>query len=253
MVLGFINKLFDFLFGPLLKLSPLLTVLVISFVISLLTVLIYKWTTNQQLMKQLKEELKAFQQKIRQLKDHPEEALEVQKKMMETNMRYMRHSFKPMLFTFLPIILLFGWMNAHLAYEPIKPGQEFSVALNFAKGTRGSLNVSLPEGLTLLENKTVELESDTTILRMKAEKEGRYLLEFDIEGKSYTKELLVSTQRVYAKPIESYRTLPLKSIRIGNPPAKLLNLGFVRLGWLWTYILFSITFSILLRKALRVY
>ena len=114
-----------------------LTLLILVFIITMVITLIYKYTTNQSLMKDLKGELKELQKEVKQLKSKPAEAMKVQKKMMQTNSKYMMHSFKPMLFTFLPIIIFFGWMSSHLGYYPIMPDQEFSITINFNEETSG--------------------------------------------------------------------------------------------------------------------
>ena len=125
---------YDFLnvvFAPLLKLPILWTVIILSFIVSIIIIIITKYTTDQALMKKLKGDLKEHQKQIKELKGNPAKAMEVQKKSMELNMKYMMHSLKPTLITFIPIILIFGWMSSTFAYESIKPGQEFSVTLFF--------------------------------------------------------------------------------------------------------------------------
>src|SRR3989338_11025380 len=126
---------------PLLVLPPLWIVIIISLVVTLIITLIYKWTTDQNLMKQLKDELKEFQKEMKELKAHPEKMMEVQKKAMQTNMKYMSHSMRSTLVTFVPIILLFGWMNANIAYDPILPGQEFTITAKFAANTFGTISL----------------------------------------------------------------------------------------------------------------
>ena len=68
---------------------------------------------------------------MKQHKDNPQKLLEIQKNAMEKNLEYMKHSFKPMIFTMIPILLIFGWLNAHLAYEPIRPEELFGVTATF--------------------------------------------------------------------------------------------------------------------------
>ena len=104
---SFLDVPLDFMLGWLLKLTPFWSILIMSFILSLLIVLIYKITTNQTLMKSLKEEIKSLQKQMKELKHDPTKMMEVNKKAMETNMKYMGQSFKPMLFTFLPIIIIF--------------------------------------------------------------------------------------------------------------------------------------------------
>src|SRR3989344_3715081 len=104
--------------GPLFRLPSFLALLIFSLLVSLLITLIYKYTTNQSLMKQLKGEIKEFQKEMKELKDKPGEVMRVQKEAMKTNLKYMSMSMKSTLITFIPIIFIFGWMNTHLAFEP---------------------------------------------------------------------------------------------------------------------------------------
>jgi len=66
------ETLLDPIFSPLLKLNPLVGIALISFLISAIITVIYKYVTDQNLMKRLKEEIKAFQKEMKELKDHPE-------------------------------------------------------------------------------------------------------------------------------------------------------------------------------------
>jgi len=254
MVFGFLNPALDFLFGWLLNLGSFWALLILSFIISVVIVVIYKYTTNQQMMKQLKEEMKECQKQAKELKQHPEKALEAQKKAMQCNMKYMSHSMKSTLITFLPIIIIFGWMNAHLAFEPIMPGQQFSMLVNLEKGSAGVVDASVPDGILLVGNKTAEIANNQALFAMKAEKEGSYLIEFDADNQTYTKELLVTKERAYSPQVQLYKNQPpVKSIAIGYTPVKVIKLGFLNLSWLWSYIIFSIVFSMVLRKIMKVY
>lgn len=101
------ESLLNPIFGPLLKLPPLWAIIIISLVIAILITLVYKWMTDQHLMKSLKDDIKKFQKEMKELKHEPQKVMAIQKKAMQTNMKYMMHSMKPTLVTFLPIILIF--------------------------------------------------------------------------------------------------------------------------------------------------
>lgn len=97
--------------NDLLLLNPKLSIIVISFLITLIMTLVTKKFTNQERMKELKGIQKACQIKLKDAKGNPEEMAKVQKQMMECSMELMKHSFKPMLYTFLPLIALFWWLR----------------------------------------------------------------------------------------------------------------------------------------------
>ena len=142
-----VNDFLDIIFGPLLELPTLWAIIILSFLVSFIINLVYKYATDQNLMKQLKGEIKELQKEAKDLKDRPEEAMKVQKKMMETNMKYMSKSMKPTLITFIPIIIIFGWMSAIFAFNPITPGQDFTVSTFFSKDATGEIEIIPPEGV----------------------------------------------------------------------------------------------------------
>lgn len=104
---------FNAVFGPLMKVPSPWNLIILAFILTLLITLVYKYTTDQKLMKSLKDEIKASQDEMKKHKEDPKKVMEIQKKAMEKNMKYMLHSLKPMLFTFIPLILIFGWLRSY--------------------------------------------------------------------------------------------------------------------------------------------
>ncbi len=245
---GVLSPIFD----PLLKLPMVWVVVIMAFIITLLITLIYKFTTNQNLMKELKSEMKELQKEMKELKSDPKKMMDVQKKAMQTNMKYMSHSMRSMLFTFIPIILIFGWMNSHLAYEPILPGQEFTTSVLFYDNVRGGIELVVPEGINSDEglNKTISNGEAKWVLKGE---EGEYLLEYRVDGKGYTKELLITKEQSYAAPIKIVKDSIIRQISIDNKKMNVFNLFGWKLGWLGSYIILSIILSMILRKLFKVY
>ena len=171
----------DPIFSPLLSLPPLLSIFLISTILTLAIVLLYKKLTDQKLMKDLKDELKELNKQVKELKNHPKEMMKVQKKAMETNMKYMMHSLKPTLYTFLPIILIFGWLNAHMAYYPLVQNQEFSATMVFNNNIHGNATIIVPENLSVLNNKTQNIMDNKAIWFLKAKSPGEYNLKYNFK------------------------------------------------------------------------
>ncbi|MFH1210612.1 MAG: EMC3/TMCO1 family protein [archaeon] len=104
---------FNTVFGPIMKIGYPINIIIITLIITLIVTLIYKYTTNQTKMKELKDGIKAAQGEIKQNKDNPGKMMEIQKKAMEQNLTYMKHSLIPMLITFVPLIIMFGWLRGY--------------------------------------------------------------------------------------------------------------------------------------------
>lgn len=106
---SFLNPVLE----PLMSIPAPWNVLLLSFILTLIMTLLYKFLTDQKLMKELKDEMKELQNEMKTLKDNPERMMEVQKKAMERNMKYLLQSLKPTLVTFIPILIIFAWLRAY--------------------------------------------------------------------------------------------------------------------------------------------
>ena len=76
---------------------------------------------------------------------------------------------------------------------------------------------------------------------------GEYLFEYFFDGRKYNKEVLITEKNRYKEPVKRVKDKIVKSIETENKPKKLLNLFGWKVGWLGTYIIFSILFSIIIR------
>ena len=190
MATSFLDPVLSPIFQPLLNSSPFWTILLLALIITLIITIVYKYMTNQQEMKRLKDEQKDYQKRIKALRDQPTEAMKLQKEAMKKNMDYMKHSMKATLITFLPIILIFGWMNAHLGAEPIFPGETYSVTADFEKGVGGKAVLIPPAGTEVIGDAEKEISSDVT-WQLKSTK-GEHLLKVKTGETEQTKNVLIS-------------------------------------------------------------
>mgnify|MGYP001559790445 CR=1 FL=1 len=90
---------------------PLYSILIVSFLITLITTLIYKYFSDQSTIKRLRDEIKTLQNELKNIKDNPKKIMEKQKVIMEKNLTVMKHSLKPTLYTMIPVLLLFVWLK----------------------------------------------------------------------------------------------------------------------------------------------
>ncbi len=250
-----VDTILNPVFGPLLALPSIWIIIILSLVITLGMTLIYKFMTDQTKMRALKDEMKALQKKMKELQKEPKKAMAVQKQVMEKNMEYMKHSFKVTLITFIPIILIFAWLNANIAYDPIKPGEEFKVTLFFDKPEARFVTMTEHNGLILLNNETQEILSDIATFEMKAEKEGKFLIIFNYNNRTEDADVIISETK-YGAANKVIKNSSLKRININYQKARPLGKDFSIFGWhpgfLSIYLIFSIISSIIFRKVFNV-
>lgn len=111
------DNFFNLIFGWAVDVGPIPGIAIISFILTLLVTVVYKWTTDQELMKSLKEEMKEFQKEMKRFKEDPKKMMELQGKAMEKNMKYFMHSLKPMIITLVPLLIIFSWLRS--TYEGV--------------------------------------------------------------------------------------------------------------------------------------
>ena len=264
-----VNSFLDPIMGWLLYFHPALAVLIISFIVSFIITLAIRFLTDQTLMKDLKDELKELQKQMKELRNNPNKLAKINKQFMETNMKYMSHSMRPTFYTFIPIILVFGWLNAHMFY-PLAPGEPFEVSIDFTKEIEGTIDLTLPEGLEQVEEEKISEKKATWFLSGDT---GNYLLQISYKDKVYEKEVLINPdEKIYVQAEKSLKNPGVlfftstdengaNKIIISNDKVRpFKNLPLLKdvpwvnsWSWLGAYILFSLIFSMTLRRALKIY
>src|SRR3989338_5218497 len=110
-LLGWINSFFELALGWALSLGPVYSLIVISFILTLLSTLAQKYLTDQKELKRLKDESKEINKKIRENKNDPQKLCELQSEAMKRAGQQLKQSFKPLIYTFVPLLLVFIWLR----------------------------------------------------------------------------------------------------------------------------------------------
>ncbi|MBU2104455.1 MAG: DUF106 domain-containing protein [Nanoarchaeota archaeon] len=100
--------------------NPKLSIIIFALLVTLVMTLITKKVTDQNRMRELKEIQKKCQINIKDSKGDLKKQKEIQKEMMQCSMELMKHSFKPMLITMIPILILIWWIRS--IYSTVFPG-----------------------------------------------------------------------------------------------------------------------------------
>lgn len=244
---------FETLLDPVMSWSldlPLwLSIAILSFLFSLLITVVYRFATDQAEMKRLKEKTKKFQKEMRSHRDNPTKLAKIQKEAMQVNMAYMGKSLKPTLYTMLPLLLVFAWMNAAFSVAPLDAGQEFTVSVAMQSPDRILLDTELEiVGEPLKE--TIESQASWRVFGPA----GAHTLTFISSENATASHPVV----IGDKALEGVIAQDAPFVRTEVHYQKATPFGDFSMfgynpGWLFTYILFSMFFSISLRKLMKVY
>jgi len=106
---------FDPTAGLLLNWNLTIGMIIIVLILSFLMTIIQKYTTDQKTLKELKKEQKEVRKQMKEFKTNPQKLKELQKKQMSFMPQQMKLSMRSMVYTGIPLILLFRWFNDYFA------------------------------------------------------------------------------------------------------------------------------------------
>ncbi len=95
----------------IIQASPKISVIIIALAVTLVSMIVTKLFTNKVKSKELKDKQKACQELMKKHKGNTVKIMEIQKELMACSMEQMKMGFKPMLITFIPFIILFGFIR----------------------------------------------------------------------------------------------------------------------------------------------
>ena len=106
-----IHGILDPSLGILFNSSLWIGFIVITALFSLILMLAQKYLTDQETLKVLRDEQKAVQKEMKKYRNHPEKLMQLQKQQMEQLPKMMAYTMRPIIYTGIPVILLFRWFS----------------------------------------------------------------------------------------------------------------------------------------------
>lgn len=259
------------LFFPFRSLNPWFGMIFISFLTGLLMIIVFRTTSNQEGIRNIKNKIKAHLLELRLYKDNMSLSLKAQGQIFRCNLKYIGYSAKPMLAMVVPLILLLTQLNLWFGSAPLVPGQAAVLKLKLTEGpnplrTDLSVESSFP---FRIETLPLRIEGEREVnWRLRAQAEGMSDLIFRMDGISFTKKIVsghtplspISAKRVKRnfaaeflspgeKPFPS--RFPVESIEIAYPARRMNFFGW-RLHWIVVYFVLSVIFGFALKRPFKV-
>jgi uncharacterized membrane protein (DUF106 family) len=93
--------------------NPKVSIVIVSLIVSLISTIVTKYTTDQAMMKNIKDRQKEIQKEIKENKYSPSDKkyLELQNEILSLTGKMFKHSFKPLIITMVPFLMLFYWLR----------------------------------------------------------------------------------------------------------------------------------------------
>ncbi len=242
----------------------------VSFLSGLLMLFIFRLTSNQAGIRQVKDKIKAHLLELRLFKDSLPVTLKAQGQILSHNLKYIGYSTKPMLIMLIPLLVILAQLNLWFGYKALPVGETAILKLSLEENTDSlsqEVELEVPAGL-VVETPPLRLEQLREIdWRIRAKAEGIHELRIKLAGQSLTKTVTVAAKPLTRvcplktsrfldellypgeKPISS--SIPVTSVEI-TYPAKKLNLFGLNLHWLVPYLALSILSGFVFKRPFRV-
>jgi len=266
-----LGKIFEFIFFPFRNLSPWIGMILISLLTGLLMLLIFRYTSNQEGIRKVKNKIKAHLLELRLFKDSLALSLKAQGNILRYNLKYIGFSGKPLLVMIIPLILILIQLNFWFGYQSLNTGEETILKIKL-KEDQNILDLDLSvESSTALSIETPPLrieEEEEINWRLRAREGGLHILSFRINGQDFTKEVAVAQKPLTRiSPLKVQQNffdqlfnpneaplsgdLPVKSIEIMYP-AQNMNLFGWHIHWIIVYFAISIIFGFAFKGVFKV-
>jgi uncharacterized membrane protein (DUF106 family) len=265
-----LRAVFDTLLLPFRSLPPIVGLLVVSAVVAVGMLIVFKKTSNQARLEAVKKQIHACLFELRLFSDDLPAILRAQGEILRHNLRYLGLSLVPMAVMLVPLGLIVAQLQFHYGYRGLRPREDFVVKVQLKEGradARPEAALVVPAGLTV-ETPAVWIASERELAwRLRAREWGDYELKVRVDGQEYAKTAQVApsvrrrspvrlapgfvNQFLYPAEDPLPGDSPVASIAVGYREDEVSVLGW-SVNWLVLFLLLSIAFAFALRRRLGV-
>ncbi len=259
-----IDGLLKLFFAAFSWAPPLAGLAVLSALVGVAMLWVFKKTSNQARMKQVKRKVYASLLELRVFADEPAVTWRAQKSLFAANFRYMGLALQPALWLAVPMVLLIIHMESFYGRAPLPVGHEAIVTMGMAPGwdaRAAAPSVTAPAGVEIA-GPPVRVEAAREIswrIVPRAEVSGEMV--FRVGGAEVARSIEAGSRQRYV-PGNNVRSLlaslwepaqprvasdAVEFVEITYPGATLSVFG-VRLNWLWWFFGISIVAALVMKK-----
>lgn len=265
-----LSTLFDALLSPFRGLNPLVGLTLVSLVVAVAMLLVFKHTSNQKALDQIKRNIHASLFEIRLFNDDLVAIMRAQVDIVRHNLTYIRLSLWPLIWMIVPLVLILAQLQFHYAYRGLRPGEPVLLTVHL-KGA-GPAPIYDPKPKASVEpGSGVKVETPSVwiplerqlVWRISGEQEGDHEITIHVDGASETKTVRVRDDVVRRSPLRVGSNLfdqiiypaepplgsssPIASIELDYPDRDIEVLG-VGMHWMIIFFGLSMIFAFTLRR-----
>ena len=273
-----LRPVFDLLQAPLRGLPPLVGILIWSIPIGVFALWVFKKTSNQRRITEVKRKIHACLFEIRLFNDDVAAILRAQGEILRHVAHYQALALKPMIFILPPLVILMVQLHAFYGFRGLEPGEPVLVRAVLAgdeggrpSAARPPVALEVPAGLRLVGDGVWAPELGEQLWQVTADAAGDYELAFTVGSEVIRKTLRVTDAVVRLSPARPERSfmaqlewpsedpLPrssgLAEITVDYPDATIALAGWSwdwRYAWMVVFFVLTMIVALALKKPLGV-
>jgi len=174
-----LNFIFDLLFFPITVFNPMGGLIFISILVGILMLFVFKHTSDQDGIKQLKNHLKAHLLEFRLYRDDVGLSLAAMKSLLLVNLRYLKFALKPMLILMGPTVLILIQLASWYEYRPLRVGESAILSLKLKDAAAlDNIQLEVPMGLAVATPPLRIFQENEVDWRIRAVNNGVWEIKF---------------------------------------------------------------------------
>jgi len=248
--------------------SPLVLVFLLSIVIGLLMVLVFRYSSDQKGIRVAKDRLKAHLLAVRLFQDQIQVVLISYWRIVRSTGTYLRLALMPLLYVSVPLIFLMVQIDRYLGYTPLPTGQGFLVKAKLADSAAlDQASLKLPDGVSLTAPPVHVPVENEIVWRLSVDRCGARSLEVATAGEPVAKSLEVSDGIRRISPIRLHDRWWERIFVSGEPelpaasgvqsieveyPERTIKFAWIEWNWIWLFFVLSLAFGFLFKTILGI-
>jgi uncharacterized membrane protein (DUF106 family) len=268
-----LRPVFDLALAPFSGLPPIVSLVIVSLVTAVFMLWVFKRTSNQAALADVKRRIHAGLFEIRLFNDDLRAILRAQNEILRTNLSYLKLSLVPMVWILPPLVLVIAQLQFHYGYKGLSPTEATLLTVDLkpeavSPGVRPRARLELPPGIGA-ETDDVWIPAESQLAwRLAPQRDGDFEVGVSIDGSpAVTKSVRVTGRTVRLSPVRVAPAFlseliypaepplpaesPIRAIHLDYPDRDVSVLGY-GMHWLIPFFVLSIAFAFALRGRMKV-
>ncbi len=269
-----LRALIDTILAPLAGLDPLVGIAVWSVPTAVFALLVFKWSSDQAKIADVKRRIHACLFEIRLFNDDIRAILRAQGEILRHVLRYQVLALRPMVWILPPLLLLMVHLHGFYGFAGLNPGTSALVRVELADGPRAradaarpAFRLDVPPGLRLTTPAVWSPSLGEVAWRITVDEMGDYELRLHLDSLDISKSVRVTDRVVRLSPVRPDRSFlgqlewpsepplpasaPIRSISVSYPDRRVAGIQW-QYAWMVVFFVLTMVVALALRRRFSV-